>query len=148
MSLSTHRERKMLGEIIRVSNSTLDIDGRLTRIVGILAKAFSTDFCALYALHKDMNSLTLVASNQRDHRDQYPTGSSQWEDLMEEVSRSGQPAFFVGGDQKDVNLKGMTSEETAPFSLALIPIADDVLSHGVLLLYFAQSLGRMSGNFF
>ncbi|MFB0508761.1 MAG: GAF domain-containing protein, partial [Thermodesulfobacteriota bacterium] len=134
-----HRECEILGEIIRVSNSTLDIDGRLTRIAGILADAFSTDFCALYAFHKDTHSFTLAASSQRDRRDPDPTGSSRWEGLMEKVSQSRQPSFFNGGDQEDVNLKGMMSEETAPFSFALIPIADEVLSYGILLLYYAQS---------
>lgn len=139
MSSFTQRDSEILGKIIRVSNSTLEIDARLTRIVEIIAETFSTHFCGLYSLHKDTNSLTLAASSQRDHRDQYPTGSSRWEGLMEKVSQSRQPSFFDGGDQKDVNLKGMTPEGTAPFSLALIPIADDVLSHGVLLLYSAQS---------
>ncbi len=139
MSSSTHRECEILGEIIRVSNSTLDIDGRLTRIVGILAEAFSTDFCALYAFHKDTNSFTLAASSQRDHRDPDPTGSPGWEGLMEKVSQSRQPSFISGNDHKGVNLKGMTPEETAPFSLALIPIADDILSFGILSLYYARS---------
>ncbi|MFQ5841037.1 MAG: GAF domain-containing protein [Thermodesulfobacteriota bacterium] len=139
MSLSTHRECEILGEIIRVSNSTLDIDGRLTQIVGILAEAFSTDFCALYTLHKGKNSFILTASSHRDGKEVDSPVISRWEGLMEKISRSRQPSFFDGGDQKDVNLKGMTSEETAPFSLALIPIADDALSHGVLLLYYAQS---------
>ncbi len=139
MSSSAHREREILGEIIRVSNSTLDIDGRLTRIAGILAVAFSTDFCALYAFHKDTHSFTLAASSQRDRRAPDPTGSSRWQGLMEEVSQSRQPSFFNGGDQKDVNLRGMMLEETPPFSFALIPIADDVLCYGILLLYYAQS---------
>jgi signal transduction histidine kinase len=139
MSSLTQRECEILGEIIRISNSTLEIDDRLNRIVEILAEAFSTHFCGLYALLRDNNSFILKASSCRDGIEADSPVISRWGGLMEKLSRSRQPSFFDGDDQKDMNLKGMASEEIAPFSLALIPIADDGLSYGALLLYYARS---------
>ncbi len=139
MSSSTHREYEILGKIIRVSNSTLEIDACLTQIVGILAEAFATDLCALYAFHEDKNSFALSASSQRDNIEADSLGSSRWGGLMEKVAQSRRPLFFDADDQPDSNLKGIMSEITGPFSLALIPIADDGFFYGVLLLYYGES---------
>jgi signal transduction histidine kinase len=138
MSSSTHREREILGDIIRVSNSTLEMDARLTRIVGILAEAFSTDFCALYAFHEDTNSFTLKASKGRNEGELDSPDHSRWEGVMGEVSRSRQPLFFGGDDQLADHRRGMAPEGTTPFSLALIPVADDGFLYGILLLYSAR----------
>jgi len=139
MNSFTDRECEILGKIIRISNSTLEIDDRLTRIVEILAKAFSTDFCALYAFHEDKNSFTLKSSSSRDDREADSQSSFQWERLMGKVVQSRQPSFLEGDDRTGSNVKGMMSEVTNPSSLALIPIADDGFSYGVLLLYCVQS---------
>jgi len=138
MNSFIQRECEILGKIIRVSNSTLEINTRLTRIVGILAEAFSTDFCALYSFHEDQSSFTLTASSGRDLPEPDSSGNSQWGGLMEKVAQSRQPLFFEGDDQPVGNLKGMMSKVNSPFSLALIPIADDGFFYGVLLLYYAQ----------
>jgi two-component system sensor histidine kinase HydH len=139
MSSFTRRECEILGKIIRASNSTLEFDTRLTQIVGILAEAFSTDFCALYSFHGDKNSFTLTASSQRTGIEADSPGSPRWGGLLGKVAQSRQPLFFEGGDQPDGNLKGMMSKVTGPFSLALIPIADDGFFYGVLLLSYGQS---------
>ena len=139
MSSFTQRGCEILGKIIRVSNSTLEIDDRLTRIVEIIAGTFSTHFCGLYALHKGKNSFILTASSHRNGIEADSSVISRWEGLMDKVALSRQPSFFEGDDQKSGTLKGMMSEVTTPFSLALIPIADDGFSYGVLLLYYAQS---------
>jgi len=139
MTSSTHRECEILGKLIRVSNSTLGIDACLTRIVEILAEAFSTDFCALYAFHEDKNSFTLTASSHRDGIAADSSGSPRWGGLMEKVAQSRQPLFFDGDDQPDNDMKGVMSEVVAPFSLALIPIADDGFFYGVLLLHYDKS---------
>jgi signal transduction histidine kinase len=139
MNSFTQRESEILGEIIRISNSSLEIDSRLTRIVEILAETFSTRFCGLYALRKDKNSFILRASSPRDGIEANSSIISRWEGLMREVIQSRQPSFLGGDDYPDDNLKGLTSEETAPLSLALIPIADDRFSYGILLLYYTQS---------
>ncbi len=151
MKSFTQRESEILGEIIRVSNSSLEIDNRLARIVEILAETFSTHFCGLYALRKDKNSFILTASSPRDGKDANSSIISGWEGLMKKVIHSRQPSFLGGDDYPDDNLKGLTSEETAPLSLAFIPIADDRFSYGILLLSPTLSRGdwwRMRGNFF
>ena len=139
MSSSTHRECEILGKLIRISNSTLGIDACLTRIVGILAEAFSTDFCALYAFHEDKNSFTLTASSHRDGIEADSLGSPRWEGLMEKVAQSRRPLFFDGDDQPDNDMKGVIPEVAAPFSLAILPIADDGFLYGVLLLHYGKS---------
>jgi len=139
MSSSTHRECEILGKLIRISNSTLGIDACLTQIVGILAEAFSTDFCALYAFHEDKNSFTLTASSHRDGIEADSLGSSRWGGLMEKVAQSRRPLFFDGDDQPDNDMKGVIPDVAAPFSLALIPIADDGFFYGVLLLHYDKS---------
>ena len=146
MSSSTHRECEILGKLIRISNSTLGIDACLTRIVGILAEAFSTDFCALYAFHEDKNSFTLTASSHPDGIEADSLGSPRWEGLMEKVAQSRRPLFFDGDnqpedgdDQPDNDMKGVIPEVAAPFSLAILPIADDGFLYGVLLLHYGKS---------
>jgi signal transduction histidine kinase len=139
MSSSTHRECEILGKLIRISNSTLGIDACLTRIVGILAEAFSTDFCALYAFHEDKNSFTLTASSHRDGIEADSSGNPRWERLMEKVAQSRRPLFFDGDDQPDNDMKGVIPEVAAPFSLAILPIADDGFFYGVLLLHYDKS---------
>ncbi|UCD71357.1 MAG: GAF domain-containing protein [Syntrophobacterales bacterium] len=138
MNSFVQRECEILGKIIRVSYSTLEFDACLSRIVGILAEAFSTDLCALYAFHEDSNSFTLTASSYRDGIEADSSGSSRWGGLMGKVARSHRALFLAGDDQPDSNLKGMMKELTGPFSLALIPIADDGFFYGILLLYYCQ----------
>jgi GAF domain-containing protein len=139
MSSFTQRECEILGKIIRVSNSTLEIDDRLTRVVEIIAEAFSTHFCGLYTLHKDKNPFILTATSHRNGIKADSSVITRWEGLMGKVAQSRQPSFFGEDDGTGGNVKGMMSKETAAFSLALIPIADDSFSYGVLLLYYAQS---------
>jgi signal transduction histidine kinase len=138
MTSSAHRKRDILGEIIRVSHSTLEIDARLTKILGILAKAFSPDFCGLYSFHEDKNSFTLTASSGLDDIKPDSPSPYRWENLLREVSQSRQPSFFEGDDQLDVDLRRRIPKVIGPFSLALIPIADNGSFFGVLLLYYAR----------
>ena len=135
---SAQRERDILGKIIRISHSSLEIDARLTEIVGILAKAFSPDFCGLYSFHEDKDSFTLTASSGPDDMKLDSPCRYQWENLLREVSQSRQPSFFAEGDQLDVDLRRRMPNVTGPISLALVPIADDGFFYGVLLLYYAQ----------
>jgi len=121
-----HNEREILAKVIRVSNSGLETDVRLTQIVGILAGAFSTDFCALYASGEDKDSFILKASTHHDHAETDSSDRARWEGLMGEVAGSRQPLFLTGDDQSHG-------------SLALIPIADESSLFGVLLLYYGKA---------
>jgi len=119
-----HNEREILAKVMRVSNSALETDVRLTQIVGILAHAFSTDFCGLYASGKEEDSFILKASTHPVETDS--PHRIRWEGLMGKVTESRQPLFLQGDDQSHG-------------SLALIPIADESSLYGVLLLYYGKS---------
>lgn len=129
MKISPEKGFDLLSEIIRISNSTLDIDTRLKNILSLVSSSLELTDAALYALDAENNELYLKC---------YIDGH-----FLESISINGTPLEALFSEGKNY-LLGKNKEESDLFSYiagddqikkgGIFPITDDKFFFGALII--------------
>jgi signal transduction histidine kinase len=122
---------RLLEKVIRISNSTVDIERRLKNLLQLFQREIGVDKVYLFNLDKDAKALRLRASADQDDSPNLTINLA--DNSIGEVARKLQPS--LGLIEETVKLP----EECRSFfeefvSLASFPIMDDQVLYGVLTL--------------
>ena len=122
---------RLLEKVIRISNSTVDIERRLKNILQLFQREIGVDKVYLFNLDKDAKALRLRASADQD--DSLNLTISLADNSIGEVARKLQPS--LGLIEETVKLPDVGRSFFEGFvSLASFPIMDDQVLYGVLTL--------------
>ncbi len=129
MRLCAEESVSLLSEIIRISNSTLDIDKRLGEILAELRSAFRLNSAALYVLDMEHGGLFLKASSGGAFKSSFRLGEGPLKALVKENRYS----IFDKTSEESSFFRELTGEN---YDIAggIFPVMDDRFFYGALAL--------------
>lgn len=135
MKLSFDKGFNLLSEIIRISNSTLDIDTRLKNILYIVSSTMEFRDIALYILDAESDGLYLKCNKKGSFRENLSLKNT----LAEELFSAGR-SYILGknGDESSF-LSTISGDETAKRG-GIFPIRDDKFYFGALIIVTEEKM--------
>ena len=129
MKISYDKGFDLLSEIIRISNSTLDIDTRLKNILYIFSSSLELKNVALYALDAESGELYLKCCKNGQFKESLTLKGTPVETLF-----SKGRSFILGKNEEERTFLSRISGDNQSKQGGIFPITDDKFFFGALVI--------------